>query len=505
MFKRLIDPFVTLSPDRIVLALLPIGFIAAAVASGAIIASENVVMIALVGGALLSAVLLGAPSVALWVVLVGVLLVSGPLIFHFPALERIRWLFSVLGLFLLVAAFLHGGLARRRNVNPVPVFIWIAITLVIYAVASMLWAEVPLNQSGAGARRTIHYWGIMFALALIAFSDRTVFRWILFVCVLGLIQWPYAIYQRVVVHPTLQFSGAFDSIAGTFEVSTSGFGGSTGALAFMLCLLIGGAFAAYREKLIGVPILAACVAALMLPIAVGETNVVFIWLPLVLAIVYADQLRRRPILFLTGSAVFAVLLVAFATVYLVTQQAHQGAPVPFETRLKDTYEYNFGSRGYANASDLNRSNVIPYWFKHNGLEDPVRATFGHGIGSAYADRDFMTPLFIRHSYRSISLVAVAEFLWELGLVGATLFLAMIAFAIRSAFRLVQTVRPGVDRAVARSLLVGNVLLLSLVFYDSAFITTASQQVVAVLVLGLTAWMERRSQPCSPSGARTGAA
>jgi len=484
-------------PDNWVAIAIGAAFVLFGIASGLIIASQNLVLMALAGGAVLSLVLLNAPAIAVWIVLFGTLVVTGPLLFHFRELDRVPWIFSVLGIFLFIAAFLHAGLVRRGERGPVPAFVVLGVVFVVYVIATMLWSTVPLANAGPGARRTVQYWGLLFALALIAFPDRTVGRWILFMVVLGLSQFPYALYQRFVVHPTLEHNYVFDSIAGTLEVSWNGLGGASGVLAFMQILLIAGMFAAWREKLIGMPKLALATVLLMIPMAIGETNVLFIWMPLALSAVFADVIRKRPLVFLGGATLFGALMVGFASIYLVTQQAQTSSrqnasrEQTFEERIRDVWEYNAGRRGYTDATDLNRITVIPHWFQNNGLSNPIQATFGHGVGAAFGSHEVRTPLRDRFGERSIDLLTVSSFLWDLGLVGTSIYLAVLVLAMRSAYRLTLRCRAGPDRAIGRALFAGTVMLFTLNFYNNAVVNVASQQVIAMLILGLTAWMERR--------------
>jgi hypothetical protein len=509
MLSRLTERWPGIRQDRLISAGLITVFLFVAIASGAVIASENIVLMALLCGAVLSVVLLNTPAIAVWIVLVGTLVITGPLVFYLRQLDRLPWIWSVLGIFLLMASFLHGGLLRRGTTRgPVPAFVIVGVVFVVYTVASMAWATVPLSISGAGARRTVQYWGLFFALALIAFPNRTVGLWIVFFIVLGLCQLPYALYQRFVVHPTLEHNYVFDSIAGTLEVAWNGFGGASGVLAFMQIFLIAAMFAAWRERLIGRTALILSVIALLIPMAVGETNVLFIWMPLAMSAIFIDLIRKRPMAFLGGAAGFGTLIVAFGMVYLVTQQAlpsggQGGRTQTLEERIRDVYEYNAGSRGYANATDLNRTSVIPHWIRNNGLNNPVQATFGHGIGASFGNADSPSLLRAKFGYRSIDLITVSALLWDLGLVGTTLYLATIGLALLTAYRLSQTARPGIDRALARALFAGMVLLFSLGFYNNALVTTASQQVIAMMILGLTAWMARRySAPGGPPTAST---
>jgi hypothetical protein len=260
----------------------------------------------------------------------------------------------------------------------------------------------------------------------------------------------------------------------------------------MQVVLVASMCAAFRDKLIGKAALTLAIVALIIPMAVGETNVVFIWLPLAVATVFFDQISRRPAVFLFGAAALAGLMVALGMAYLLVQQTNTTGPgQTIDQRIREVYEYNLGSRGYVNATDVNRLTVIPHWVSNNGLHSPVQSTFGHGVGASFGSVEVRSPLRAKFGGRSIDLVTVSAFLWDLGVVGTALYLSVVGFACRSAYRLSNVARAGVDRAIARSLFAGTIMLFSLGFYNNAIVTTSSQQVIAMMILGLTAWMERR--------------
>ena len=69
MLRRLAEPLLEIRPDRLTSATLIAAFLFVAIASGAVIASQNLVLMALVCGAVLSVLLLNAPAIAVWIVL----------------------------------------------------------------------------------------------------------------------------------------------------------------------------------------------------------------------------------------------------------------------------------------------------------------------------------------------------------------------------------------------------------------------------------------------------
>jgi hypothetical protein len=478
-----------IAAERLVSSATVFGYLLAAVIIGAVIASGNLIVQAIAGGALLSVVLMGAPSVALWIVLLGTLLVSGPLVFHFQGLSRLPWLFSVLGFFLLFAAFIYEGLGKTHRFGKLPHFVLVGVVFVIYVIASALWSKGTANEAMAGVKRVLQFWGVMMALAMIPFSRSTVQRMILVVIALSVMQFPLAIYQRLFLVSALP-ANSLDTVTGTLELSRWG-QGSSGVLGFWQIAMLAALAAMYRERLVsGLWMIVLC-GAVCIPIVLGDVNIVFIWLPMALAAVFYDQIRERPLRFALWTTLFVGAMVAFGMFYLIFQQL---GPVPhwsLEERLRDLYEYNLGSRGYGAASDLNRTTVFTYWWSQHGAVDPVTTFFGHGVGSAFVASSDLTDLVLKHGMRALDLVAASGMLWELGLVGLGLFLWMLVLAGLSAMRLCRIADPGRDRALARALLAAIVLVAGTLPYNSTVLQVPSQQVLAFFSLGVLAWLERR--------------
>ena len=74
------------SNSRVLPYLVTLGFLGAGALVGLVVATGNLVLIALVIGAVAGLVLLNALPLAVWLILAGVLLVSGPVAYFVPAL-----------------------------------------------------------------------------------------------------------------------------------------------------------------------------------------------------------------------------------------------------------------------------------------------------------------------------------------------------------------------------------------------------------------------------------
>ena len=473
--------------DRFATTATVIGYMTAAVAIGGVIASGNVTLQALTGGAVLSAILLGAPSVALWLVLVGTLLLTGPLVFYFQGLIKLPWLFSVLGFFLLFAALLHEGLRNSSRIGRLPNFVSIGLAFVIYALASGVWADGTAADTVAGVKRMLQFWGVMFALAMSPFTEGKVRRMMLFVVILSVVQFPLAIYQRLFLVPVLQ-AQTLDAVTGTLELNQFGTG-SSGVLGFWQILIVAALAAVYRERMLSLTAMLFLCAAVCVPIVIGDVNIVFIWLPMALAAIFYDQIRKRPLQFMLAAAIFFAALVAFGMFYLMFQQL---GPVPtwsLEDRIRDLYEYNLGSRGYGSATDLTRTTVYSYWWSQHGMIDPVATMFGHGLGSVAGAG--VSELGLRNGWRALDLVAASGLLWEVGIVGTALFVWMLISAGLAAHRLCEITDHGFDRVLARSALAAVVLTVGILPYSNTVLQVPSQQVLVFFFLGVLAWLDRK--------------
>ncbi len=470
--------------------LVPIGFAAAAAVCGLAIASGKVTNVAIAVGVLLSLVLLQKPVIAMWLVLVGSLAISGPVAFFVPTLEKLPWLFALLTIFLAGASVIYAATLTRSASERLPAFIPLFAAFVVYAAASILWSEGMLDEGVSGLKRVAQGTGVMFALATYPFASKVVRRWILLVLVISIAHLPLALYQRLELSQVLE--GGADAIVGLLELDHRGRGAS-GVLALMQMLVAGGIIAFARESLLKWPVAFFLIALVLAPLLFSETNVIFIVMPLVVIAAYADLIRKRPILLVFGLGAFAAAFIALGSAYLVWQQSAWagGQQISMEKRLENIIAYNFGETGYNNQGDLNRKTVFTYWADNHGLHNPGEWAFGHGVGSTNLFGDDAVPvLAIRHGGKSLGLSTVSQYLWEIGIVGTALYLLAWWNAFTTGVRRLGRSAPGYGRALDRSLVIAVVVLGVGLVYNASLSGILSGQVLAGLVFGLIAWRTR---------------
>jgi hypothetical protein len=501
------------SSSRLLPYAVTLGFLGAGALVGLVIATGNLVMIALVIGAVAGLVLLNALPLAVWLILVGVLLVSGPVAYFFPGLTKISWLFSLLGVFMSGAALLYAAVGREKPARRLPAFVVFALLLMVFAGATAFFSNGSLSEISSGAKRQFQFWGVVFLFAVVPFSQVSVRRWMLFLLGVALVQFPFALYQRIVLVP--QVMGferpgfvPFDIIVGTFEGSMFG-GGASAIMAMFQVLAMLGLFIAWREKLIGGITCLLLMVPVVAPLALGETKVVMLLIPVTLLAAYYDMVVKRPLLFAGGALATVLLGGLLAYVYFAVQVSGE---MTVAENLRDTFEYNLGERGYY-GTGVNRLTAVPYWFQSQGWAEPLRTLFGYGLGSAYGmDGRVPAPghLFVAHPGMHIDLVTASQILWELGAVGAILFYGTLIGATFAAMRNLREAVHAWDRTLCRVLLasLGASLLMS--FYSSSEVVLVTHSFLLALTLGLVAWRtrhgpmaataaDRRAPNLSPSG------
>ncbi len=480
------------------------GFLLAAVVLGAVVATGNPVYIGLVAGAIVGIALLNALPVVLWLLIVGVLLVNGPLVMSFPGLAKTAWLYSVLGFFLAGAAVLHSAIGRERFARPAPRFVPIMVGII--AVSALL---LPLSagdiSEGVGAiKRHYQMWGLMFILAVVPFTWKLVRSWARFAVGLAMLQLPFAIYQFVVLVPIREKMmwyvpglAPIDVVAGTLENRMDG-GGANPEMALLLVIVITMLLSAYREGMIRgwLTLLMTLIAAA--PLAIGEVKLVIVTLPLALWIVSSDLIRARPALFAVGALMVAAATAALAVVIALVVTPPDRKSLTVEQRIellwKTTVGYNFGDDSYSgSAIGLNRTSAIAFWYQEHGLQNPVETVLGHGLGSAHAGetKSASGHMDAKFHGKAIGMSTLSALLWEIGLLGVAAYALVFGGALAVARRLARDATSGADRVLCKTLLTACAIVTLMIPYSMGLLSVLSHQLVAALTLGLIAWRWRR--------------
>lgn len=470
--------------------------VALAVFFGLVAVTANTIIVALAAGLLIGLLLLAMPIWSIWLILVAGILIVGvlPLWLDFLATKSV-WGLSLLGFLLFLGAaakfFTTPDLARTT-----PSFIWVAVVFIVFVVINSIAQWYSAGEFLGGLKRYFQVWGLMFAMAWIV-TDRTHFHnWKKFLLIAALMQLPLAIYELLVLVPkrealvtSLPGLVPIDVVAGTFGASLY-MGGANAEMATFLIIVFAFLLAHSREKLLPRRYLALLTLPILAPLFMGDTKVVVILLPLMFLVLFRREFIARPHYGVIGLIIGSLLTVAAGYAYLALSKKG------LDEFVADTLKYNVYEGGYGSYA-LNRTTVLSFWVEQQGAKDPVSFLFGNGLGSAQASSTIV-PGHVAMRYRGygIGLTAASTLLWETGVFGFGLFIAVLALAWRCAGRLRRFSGDPVVRADASAIQAALAIFAFYLFYRATLLDTLTFQTVFATLLGYLAWLHRQHFPAT---------
>lgn len=457
---------------------------------GLVAVTTSPILVGLATAALVGAALLARPVWLIWIIFILGLLVSGVVpIWAEGSVSKVVWGISVLGFATLALALIKAS-TTRGLVKGTPAFVWAALAFFIYAIINSLAHFNDAYETLSGVKRYFQATGVLFALAWLAIDERTVARWQKFFLFVALIQLPWAAYELIRLVPIREglryaYTGLvpIDVVAGTFGANMTS-GGANAEMATFLIIVLIFLLARLRERALPKSRLFWLLPIILAPLFMGETKVVVVLLPLAFLVLYRRELIAYPHIALGGILVGALLTVAAGYAYLsITKKS-------LDEQVADTLNYNVYEKGYGGYA-LNRTTVLTFWAKQQGLHDPAGAIFGHGLGSAHDQTGGQ----VARGYPGygIGLTAASMLLWEQGTVGSGLFLAMLALTWQAAGRIRREAAEAWARADAAAIQVALSLFAFYLIYRVALLEVLPFQIVFYSLLGYLAWLIRRAE------------
>lgn len=464
-----------------VTAVVALVLLACAVVMGLIASTANVMIVGLGVGAVAGAMLLAAPKVALFAA-VGLGLTT-PAVFNIigPSASKMTW-----GIVLLSYALLLPSVMRLLSLRRLPMFAWAYLLFAVYAVTVSVFMWNGAGETISGFKRYFEGAGVMFALIILplAASDLRVLRRII-VGVLVL-QLPFVLYEYLVLVPMragrVMGSQVTDVIAGTFGANLVG-GSPNAEMAMFVLIALGFCLAHWRAGTLRTRHFVALVIAATPCLTLGEVKVVILLFPLIAVVMYRHDVAARPGRYLPLMAVFAVITLVLGYIYLGVMGGTDG---DVGRAFADAMRYNVEEMGYGNYV-LNRSTVLSFWWKAQGLHDPIGFFFGHGIGSTFDSGDPMAVtghIALRYPMYGVGLTSVSTLLWDVGVLGLILLLAVFVIAWLEANRICRHTDDVLVRYTAHAIQAALAVVALCLAYNSGALNIMPIQIVLSLVLGL---------------------
>lgn len=473
-----------LGNSKIIFYVIALASILIAMIFGLFAVTANPIIISLAVALVVGTFLLTKPTWMIWLLISSGLLVVGMLPLYLDSFaSKAAWGVSILGFILLFLTFFKIT-TFPRVVRTTPTFVWLVLFFLIYAIINSLLQWHTAFEFLGGVKRYFQMYGLLFMLCWYDFDECDIFRWQIFLLIVAILQLPTAAYELLVFAPLLASTwglAAVDLVAGTFGAQKDG-GGANAEMCLFLIIVMAFLLARHKEKILSFKQLAIFLPILISPLFLGETKAVIVMLPLMFLVLYRHEIFTRFHYWLIGFISATLLAVAMGYYYLSLSS------LPVEQQLAATIEYNFKDKGYG-GQYLNRTTVLTFWAEKQGAHDPVSFLFGNGIGSShYGGGGHVAKLY---SGYGIGLTSVSMLLWELGIVGISLFIAILVFAWRCTQRLLKESNMPLMRADTIAIQASLALFGFHIFYRDSLLDLPSIQIVFAGLLGYLAWMHRR--------------
>jgi hypothetical protein len=465
---------------KLIGAILVSGFLA--MLFGLLAVTANPVLIGMGAAMVIGPVLLVLPEVSIWIILVVGLL--GGVLSANPHLSKLAWAVSLLSLLLLVPSTANLIWTQRRRL---PGFMTLAVVFMLYTVALTVAQWYSLEEFIAGFKRYFQSYGLMFALTLLVFDAVVIGRWRKFLLVVALLQFPFALFELVVLvgmrGGVSASSAATDVVAGTFGANLQG-GSPNSVMVIYVFAAAAFLFARWRAGGLGLGRFLLFTGICLLPLGMGETKIAVIMLPLVGLSLLRPDLMKAPLRYLPAIAGLVVMTAVLCYLYVVVIMHSSLQEV-----IDSTMRYNMGDQGYSQGQSLNRGTALSFWFQQQSWSDPLSFLFGHGLGSAYTGgggvQGHMGLIYLSYG---INLTAISTLLWETGVVGCALFAAVFVAAWLAAGRLYREVAEPLVRADALAIQASLALFLLSFPYSDSIVNLVSLELIYAVILGYLGYL-----------------
>lgn len=446
--------------------------------------SNNPILIGLAMGSFIGAFLLYNPKVPIWIIVVFGL--STPAILDMIGQTRVLWAFSMMGMLMWVPGLAHLVAMNPGNKKYTPLFIWLIIFFVMYAITTTVLQVSSFGELISGFKRYFQTYGLIVALASLPLLRKDFDLWLKVLLLIAFLQLPFALFERIILVPLrggIEVAGgqATDVVAGTMGANLKG-GSPNSIMVVILLSALAFVFSRWKEKLLSIKQLCLYALLLLLPLALGETKIVILLLPLVGLFIIGKDLIYAPMKYIPWLLGLLALTFLFGYVYI---------HVMLDTTLEDfvigTLKYNTGEVGYGELV-LNRFTSVTFWLSNHNLSEPISFLFGHGLGSSYGNGYNAGHVAQSYPGYGIALTTISTILWDLGVVGLAIYVAIFVLAWLQINNIQRLSPLPKTRADCMGVKVGIMLTMALLLYSNTQVNLITHELIIAMLLGYGAFL-----------------
>ncbi len=377
---------------------------------GVALSTSNYVLLVVALAIVLGPLVLSNVRMLIYALILSVALLQG-LSTYFKVLPRqITWITEILCVLLLlrlVADLSLGQVKLRNTFMTYFVYAWLALALIGIGVNAVA-APVFL----AGLRNYFRFIPLLFVFSLYPFPEVFLKRIIRLVLVVGVIQLPIVVAERIL------FPGDYgDAIVGSFGA------GASGVLGLFEVVLLAVILALYKSRYYSVKDLMLYGVLVLLPSFITEAKIVFLLIPVLMALNLFERKSERLGKNVLVAAIGAVIFIGGIHIYNMIYVSHTRSRVQDilldPERMMDFLGVEKAS--YSGPDEMPRVTAVNHMFAHIS-RDPIMTVFGVGVGNASDSLFEVSKGRYRRLYPQLrDDVFAARAGWEFGCAGLILF------------------------------------------------------------------------------------
>jgi hypothetical protein len=458
----------------------------------------DIALFGIVGGCFL--LFLPLPLVMLALV-VTTLLIAGTAE-YFVGVTQAQWIPFLMALALYARVpleMLRHGRTRPKCVerHSTPALYWLIGCYLSLIIFTALVNQAPIVQTLVGSKSYIFFWSFLFLILVADITPQNLnsfWKWIVAVAVLQL---PFALYQHFVIMKMRVSMWAADAVAGTFGGDPNRGGANATLLLYMLVAALY-ATALYREGLLKRGWWLASLLLSAVVIALGETKIAVVLVPLSFFIIYWDHLKKNIGSLLGFAAIMVLAIGALVAFYQFAYWSDSLRSRSLTESAEKSVKYMVDPNNMTRENgEVGRVAALNLWWE-DPQADVVRRAIGYGPG---ASRGVSTvsigEVAKRYLPYTINTSAAATLLWDVGVIGLACLLAILISGALLAYRVAGKVASNSpQRAGLRTATASLVCMLIMVPYNRSVVDEAAVQLLMLFCLGYAAYWYRATDRAS---------
>jgi len=359
---------------------------------------------------------------------------------YFTGIAAVFWLpfFMVLIMTML--------LVMQRRMQPLVLTGREKMVLALYLIFFITSLISTVLQSGVvtaiiGFKNELAVSLVMFCMVLGLFRESQIHRLTRLFYWLFYVQIPVVIYQVLVMVPKrVAIRGEnekWDSVVGTFGGNPMG-GGNTAAMGIFCLLVMLLKVSEYKHGICSFKSMVLHIVVAFVLCVAGEIKFVILLSPFLLALLWVRPVYVRGISSVSVRSLLIIaagmaLLIFIAITALASSYSSAFGADPTKSGLSvfiESIGYIFDANYIMPSGELGRFTTIFFWANHNDLFGITGTLFGYGLNATNSG-SAVSPGYIGAWYHLIlDSTSLSMLMWEIGVVGTSLFIGMIIFILK---------------------------------------------------------------------------